>query len=128
MQTGELDFTYTYANRVKEAARSGSGNLIAFSFEQNLLSTEKLAIPKGAPNKENAMKFIAYNMRPEVQARLLNVSPTVPNSKKAMSMLDAEARKWMPDMNNPNNVVLDGAYWAENLEKVARRFKEWVLT
>ncbi|WP_164935261.1 ABC transporter substrate-binding protein [Bradyrhizobium zhanjiangense] len=128
LQTGEVDFSYTYANRIKETAQPGSGSSLGFSFEQNLLSTEKLVIPKGAPNKENAMKFVAYASRADVQARLFNVSPVVPNSKKAISMLSAEARKWMPDMNNPNNLVLDGAYWADNLEPVTRRFKEWVLT
>ncbi|WP_229200218.1 ABC transporter substrate-binding protein [Bradyrhizobium acaciae] len=128
LQTGEVDFSYTYANRVKEAARPSDRKPMAFSFEQNLLGTEKIAIPKGAPNAVNAMKFIAYTVRPEVQARLFSVSPTVPNSKKAMSMLSAEVRKWMPDPNNPNNVVLNGAYWEDNLEAVSRRFKEWVLT
>lgn len=128
LQTGEVDFSYTYANRVKATAQPGGGTPLAFSFEQSLLGADKLSIPKGAPNKENAMKFIAYAMRPEVQARQFAASSGVPNSKKGLSMLPAEARKWLPDMSNHNNLVLDGAYWADNLEAVSRRFKEWVLS
>lgn len=74
------------------------------------------------------MKYLAYYMRPDVLARQCNLTASVPNSKKAMSMLSAETRKWMPDMNNPNNLILSGAYWADNLDAVSRRFKEWILT
>lgn len=73
------------------------------------------------------MKYIAYYMRPDVLARLCELSAELPNSKKATSMLSPEAHKWMPDINNPNHLVLSGAYWADNLDSVSRRFKEWVL-
>lgn len=128
LQTGEVDFSYTWANRVKETNRPGGGTPLSFSFEQILLSLEVLGVPKGAPNKENAMKLVAYCLRPEVQARLCGAKGVVPNSKKGLSMMSDDDRKWMPDTNNPNNLVLDGAYWADNLEAVSRRFKEWVLS
>lgn len=128
LQTGEIDFSYTYANRVKDTSRPGGGVSLAFSFEQNLIGTENFVVPKGAPNKENAIKFMAYCMRPEVQARLCDASGVIPNSKKGASMLSAETRNWIPDPSNPNNVVLDGEYWSDNLEAVSRRFKEWILS
>ncbi|WP_439406577.1 polyamine ABC transporter substrate-binding protein [Bradyrhizobium sp. DASA03076] len=128
LQTGEVDFSYTYANRVKATNEPGGGKPLALSLEQNLFGTNVNAIPKGAPNKEHAMKLVAYFMRPEVQARLCEAASFTPNSKKGFSMLSAEARKWLPDFRNPNHLVQDGAYWTENLEVVSRRFKEWVLT
>ncbi|QQO23692.1 extracellular solute-binding protein [Bradyrhizobium diazoefficiens] len=127
LQAGEVDFSYTYANRVKATNEPGGGMPLAFSFEQYLLAPDLLVMLKGAPNKENAMKYIAYYMRPEVLARLCELDAQVPNSKKAMPLLSTEARKWMPDPNNSSNLVLSGAYWADNLEAVSRRFKEWVL-
>lgn len=128
LQTGEVDFSYTYANRVKETNEPGGGKPLAFSFEQNLLGADNYAVPKGAPNKEGAMRYIAYFLRPEVQARLCSAVGVVPNSKKARSMLPNEIRKWMPDTSSHNHVALNGAYWAENLEAVSRRFKEWILS
>ncbi|QQO23697.1 ABC transporter substrate-binding protein [Bradyrhizobium diazoefficiens] len=128
LQTGEIDFSLTFSNRVKATNEPGGGTPLAFSFEQNLFGADSLTISKGTPNKENAMKYIAYYMRPEVLARISELSALVPNSKKALSMLSAETRKWMPDFSNPNNLVLSGEYWADNLETVSRRFKEWVLT
>lgn len=128
LQTGEVDFSYTYSNRVKSTTEPGGGAPLAFSFEQNLLGVQRLAVPKRAPNKENAIKLIAYSLRPEVQSRSNASVGQMPNSKKAMSMFPAEIRKWMPDMSNPNNLVLSGAYWADHFETVSRRFKEWVLS
>ncbi|QQO23713.1 ABC transporter substrate-binding protein [Bradyrhizobium diazoefficiens] len=125
LQTGEVDFGYAYSNRVKATTEGGGGAALAFSFDQNLLAKETLVIPKGAPNSENAMRYIAYYMRPEVLARVSELTALVPNSRKAMSMLSPEIRKWMPSPENPKHLVLDGAYWSQNLERVAQRFKEW---
>lgn len=128
LQTGEVDFSYTYGSRVKATNEPGGGKALGLSFEQNLLLPEGLAVLKGAPNEENAMKYIAYYMRPEVLARVSDLTADMPNSKKAVSMLSAATRKWMPDTNNPNHLVVSGEYWAEHLDAVEPRFKEWVLS
>jgi spermidine/putrescine transport system substrate-binding protein len=56
---------------------------------------DSLAIPKGAPNKENAEKFINYILRPEVSVKISDAFPyTNPN---------AEARKLLTkaQLDNP---------------------------
>lgn len=128
IQSGEIDFTITYTNRVKATNDPGSGTPMACSFEQNLLYPDALSVLKGAPNKENAMKFIAYFLRPEVQARLCEQVGGVPISRKAATMLSADARKWQPRMGDPNNLFISSEYWTENYEAVARRLQEWILT
>ncbi|WP_271627707.1 extracellular solute-binding protein [Bradyrhizobium sp. CCBAU 11445] len=128
VQTGEVDFSYTYANRIKATNEPGGGVPLALSFEQNLLDTENLAVLKGAPNKENAMKLLAYFMRPEVQARFENQIAGIPVSKKALPLLSAETRKWQPDLNNPSHIRINNGYWVDNLDALSRRFKEWVLS
>ncbi|WP_176439526.1 ABC transporter substrate-binding protein [Rhizobium esperanzae] len=126
LQTGEVDFSFTTLNRVKTTNAPGGGAPLAFSLDQNTLYTECLAVLKGAPNKENAMKLIAYFLRPEVQARVLEPLGLMPVSKKAAQMASAEARKWLPDLNNPKNLMTNSAYWAEHNEAVSSRFKEWI--
>ena len=99
---------------------------MAFSFEQNLIYPSDLAVLRNAPNKENGMKLVAYFLRPEVQARVESEAGTIPVSKKASTLLTSEVRKWQPDMTNPNNLVSNSDYWADNFEKVSARFKEWI--
>ncbi|SDD35411.1 putative spermidine/putrescine transport system substrate-binding protein [Bradyrhizobium brasilense] len=128
LQTGEVDFGISYAGRVKSTTEPGAGVPLAFSFEQNIINDDCLAIVKGAPNKENAIKLIAYYLQPEVQARLYNLVAVTPGSKKAAAMLSPEMRKWQPDPNNANNRFVDNDYWAENYNAVSRRFQEWLMT
>jgi putative spermidine/putrescine transport system substrate-binding protein len=128
LQTGEVDFSFTYANRVKASNEPRGGKRMAISLEQNLLISEPLVRLKGAPSKENAMRYLAYHMHPEVQARISDASGLVPNSKRAMPMLSAEARKWTPNLENGRNLVMSGVYWTANFEAVSGRFKEWALS
>lgn len=128
VQSGEVDFSYTYNSRAKATTLPGGGVPLAFSFKQNLILADTLAVLKGAPNKENALKLIAYMLRPEVQARVEDQLGLVPVSKKAFSMLSAETRKWLPDPSSPNNLVVNDAYWADNYDVVWPRFAEWQMS
>ncbi|MCP3392261.1 ABC transporter substrate-binding protein [Bradyrhizobium sp. CCGB12] len=127
VQNGEVDFSYTYSNRVKATTESGGGKPLAYSFEQNLISSEGVAVLKDAPNKESAMKLIAYYLRPDVQAKIVNETAVGPVSKNAQKMLSAEAQKWQSSLSNTNNLLINDTYWADNFEGVSRRFKEWML-
>ncbi|WFU14556.1 ABC transporter substrate-binding protein [Bradyrhizobium sp. CB3481] len=127
VQTGEADFTFTYATRVKATTETGGGKPLAFSFEQNLIYSEDMALLKGAPNKENAKKLISYFVRPEVQARVMNQTGLIPVSRKAVPLLTEQTRKWQPNFENPKNLIVNNAYWADNFEVASRRFKEWIL-
>lgn len=128
VQTGEVDFSFSFASRAKATNEPGGGVPLAFSFEQNVFSCETFAVLKRAPNRQNAMKLLGYILRPEVQVRLMEGYGGVPLSKKAMAMLSSGTRKWQPDLVNPKSLFIDSAYWADNFEAVSARFKEWILS
>ncbi|WP_128932044.1 ABC transporter substrate-binding protein [Bradyrhizobium zhanjiangense] len=128
LQTGEVDFSITFPSRVRPTTEPGGGVPLAFSFDQVTLSKAFNVVVKGTPNKANAMKFIAYTLRPEVQARLQNEAVLTPVSKKAMTMLSTAALKWQPDLTNPNNLIVNETYWADNLDAVNKRLLNWILT
>lgn len=126
VQTGEVDFSITYTSRVKPSTEPGGGVPLGFSFDQVMLFKAMSMIPKGAPNKDNATKLIGFIMRPEVQARLNNQVVLTPVSKKGQQMLSPDAKKWQPDLSNPNHLVSNEQYWADNYESVNRRFQDWL--
>jgi putative spermidine/putrescine transport system substrate-binding protein len=126
VQTGEIDYSYTYATRAKAAQESGLP--IGFSFEQNLVGLEYLAVLKGAPNKKNAMDFVKFALRPDRQAALMDLHGNTPASKKALDMVKPEARKWMSSPTSTTNVISNDEWWADNYDELSRRFKEWALT
>ena len=126
LQTNEVDFSYSYASRVKTTGATGAG--MAFSFAQTLNGLEYLAVLKDSPNKENALKFVSYALQPKTQAAVMELLGNTPVSKKALPMLSAETRKWLPNMESDQNLVMNEQWWSENFDKLSRRFKEWVLT
>lgn len=128
LQSGEADFACIDSNRVKATNVSGGGVPLAFSFKQNVFYSENLAVLKGAPNKENALKLVAYLLRPQTQTRVVDQLGLVPVSKKAATMLSAEARKWQPDLSNPDSLFVNAAYWAAHFEAVNSHFMEWKQT
>lgn len=126
LQTGEADFSFTYANRI-QASNRDQGVKLGFSFEQNLNGVEYLAVLKNAPNKENAFKFLQFAMRPEYQASCMEAKGGAPISRKAYPLLKPESLQWLPKLDAPNNAYINDGWWAKNLEPLERRFKEWLL-
>ena len=54
---------------------------------------DSLAIPKGAPNKENAEKFINYILKPEVSVLISNEFPYTNPNAEAVKLLKKEQRE-----------------------------------
>lgn len=125
VQTGEVDYSYTYATRAKAAGEAGQP--IKFSFEQNLIGLEYLVVLKNSPNKANAMKFLSFAMRPENQAALMDLHGNTPANKKAVPLMKPETRQWLSDPANTNNVLINDAWWAEHYDELTARFKLWAL-
>ncbi len=53
---------------------------------------DSLAIPKGAPNKDNAEKFIDYILRPEVSVKISDEFPYTNPNAEAVKLLKPEQR------------------------------------
>ena len=117
MQNGEIDFSYTYSGRVWAAQKEGVS--INFSFAQTLNGLNYMCVLKGTPRKAAAMKFMAMLMRPDRQAALADILGYTPTLRKALPLVSAETRKWMPDMSNPRNVVMDDKWWQANYTRIA---------
>jgi len=42
-------------------------------------------------------------------------------------LISAATRKWLPDLDNPRNVVMDDKWWQANYATLQKRFSEWLL-
>lgn len=65
MKDGEVDMTTGWNGRFDNAAKDGAK--VAHSFYQGLYDADCFAIPKGAPNKDVAMEFLAEISKAEYQ-------------------------------------------------------------
>lgn len=82
MKDGEVDMITGWNGRFDAVAKDGAK--VAYTFNQGLADYDCYAIPKGAPNKANAMKFLSEISKPPYQAELTKYITYGPTNKRPM--------------------------------------------
>lgn len=118
------------------AALKEAGAPVDFTWNQGLIQFDYWAVPKGAKNVTNAMKFVEFASRPEILAALCMKQPLGPVNRRAFEFMPAERAQILPSYpaNLEKQVFLDPGWWAEtdasgksNIEKNNERWNEWIL-
>ena len=76
LRDGEVDVIHMGHNRVESVIASGID--VAYAFDGGTMDVDCLLVPKGAPNKDNAMRLINELLSAEAQARLAVTMPLGP--------------------------------------------------
>jgi len=132
LQDGEVDMVGAWNGRIQAVMKDkeGKGGPLAITFEQQMLVSDCWLIPKGAPNKDLAMKAIAIMMRPEVQARLPQYINYAPANLAAFEtgLISKELAAQLP--NSPENIgkgfLLNVGWWVKNSDEMVKRFDAFV--
>ncbi|GGF20970.1 ABC transporter substrate-binding protein [Aliidongia dinghuensis] len=112
-------------NRVVAAIKDGQP--IGFVWDGALIHHDYYTVLKGAPHAANAMKLIAYAMRPDVQAKIANAIALVPVNNQAFSQIDPAMAKNMPTQENLTHaLVVDMGWWTPNMKSSYRQFSSWL--
>jgi putative spermidine/putrescine transport system substrate-binding protein len=106
-----------------------NGAPVAMQPEASILTWSVFVMPKGAPNKEAAMKFLAYVLSVKAQvaeALEYNYGPVVP---KAWDQIPADRLKIISGGPSTGGkaVFLNSDWWAANLERTTEQFHQWLL-
>lgn len=129
MKDGEVDMTTGWNGRFDVAIKDGAK--AAYTYDNALLDYDCFGIPKGAPNKELAMKFLAEASKASYQANMPQYITYGPTNKGSYDLgtIDAELATMLP--SHPNNaasqLVLDNDWYAK-WEKVASAKYQDMLT
>ncbi len=102
MKDAEVDMTTGWNGRFDNARKDGA--VVGYTFDQALLDYDCFAMPKGAPNKDLAMKFLAEVSKPEYQANLPFHITYGPTNKKAYEVTTAPKELIEALPSHPNNV------------------------
>ena len=76
LRDGEVGVIHMGHNRVESVIASGID--VAYAFDGGTMDVDCLLVPKGAPNKDNAMRLINELLSAEAQARLAVTMPLGP--------------------------------------------------
>jgi putative spermidine/putrescine transport system substrate-binding protein len=127
LASGEVPLAMGWNGRISDAQSQGAPE--AVEFNQGLVMGDSWVVPKGAPHKELAMKFIDFAIAPEQQAAYSSNIDYAPVNTKAIDLLSKErvAKIGQTPENAGNQVIVDISWWVENFDQVNDRFQEWLL-
>ena len=129
MKDGEVDMTTGWNGRFDNARADGGA--VMHSFNQALLDYDCFAIPKGAPNKDVAMEFLAEISKPEYQDDLPKWITYGPTNRLAYDTgeITAEVAAMLP--SSPDNAAKQlpvSLEWYGEWETIAEEMYQEMLT
>ena len=127
LSTGEVDLALAWSGRILTAADEGSP--VGLTYDEGLRIAAGWVVPKNAPNKDMAMKFIEYISRAESQAAFSEKIPYGSTNADATKLLSDDLQKKIgqTDEQMANQTYINNEYWAKHLTEVEERFNEWLV-
>ncbi len=112
------------------AALEAAGVPAAISWPQGMLKRDCWAVPKGSPNKANAMKFIAFGTMAISQARLSSLIPYGSVNNKSDQYIAPKQLAVLPSSPAIRSKLVPYNYgwWADNRDTVIARWNKWILS
>ncbi|MDN2567468.1 ABC transporter substrate-binding protein [Aquibium sp. A9E412] len=114
--------------RALNAKRNGAPIEIAYGL--SFLTWSSMVVPKGAPNAEAAMQFLAYALTPQAQAAIAKAytyGPVVPEAFEMIPQERAEILSGGPQMRD-KAILLGEKWWGSNLAAVTDKLNAWKLS
>ncbi len=126
MKDGEVDMTTGWNGRFDVAIADGAK--AAYSYQDALLDYDCFAIPKGAPNKDLAMKFLAEASKPKYQADMPKYITYGPTNAKAYELgtIDEKVARMLPSHpeNAKSQLVVNNDWYGKWEKKVEAQYQD----
>lgn len=122
---GDVVMASAYNGRIDAAQREG--RKLAISWTGGIYDVDYWAIPKGSPNRDLALRFIALASDPDRQAEYARLISYGPTSTKALTKLDAKTLALLPTApaNAKDALKFDFHFWSDQGEALEKRFNAW---
>jgi len=123
-----------FHGRILDLRRKGVP--VDIEWNQGKLSLDHWVIPKGAPNPENAQRFVEFATRARQQAAFNEGFPNGPPNRGAFEFIKPETARTLPTYpeNRKKQLVLNHPWYAEtgpggktNIELLIERWNKWIL-
>jgi putative spermidine/putrescine transport system substrate-binding protein len=125
---GDVVMTTVFNGRIDAANREGKHLVIGWTG--GIYDLDYWVIPKGDPNKDAALKFIAFASTPAAQAEYARNIAYGPTNTKALAKLDAKTLSNLPTSpaNAKDALQFNLKFWADQGEDLEKRFASWATS
>ncbi|QXJ21497.1 ABC transporter substrate-binding protein [Actinomadura graeca] len=97
-------------------------------WDKTVVNWDDLVVPKGAPNKEQAMKFIAFASRNDPSAKLAQLASVQPINESIVPNYDPIQQRVNPFTPDRKHSIVrsDAEWWGQNFDAVTKRYTTWL--
>ena len=125
MKDGEVDMISIWNGRIGNAIKDGAK--AKYTFDQQILDFDCLVVPKGAKNKDLAMKAINEFLKPENQAELpfhINYGPVNDKAFDVPNKITAEMAADLPSSpaNRAKATVFNPSWYVGKMDMLQERY------
>lgn len=123
----EVVMATAWNGRIEAAKLAGAP--LEIIWKNQLLRNDCWAIPKGVPNKANALKLSAFMSMAAPQARLSSLITYGFINKGAEALLPPARLKMLPTYSEylSQLIVYDDQWWAKSYDEVTTRWNKFIL-
>jgi len=125
---GDVVMTTVFNGRIDAANREGKH--LQIGWVGGIYDLDYWVIPKGDPNKDAALKFIAFASTADAQAEYAKNIAYGPTNKHALAKLDAKTLANLPTSpaNAKDALQFNLKFWADQGEDLEKRFASWATS
>jgi putative spermidine/putrescine transport system substrate-binding protein len=122
---GDVVLSTVYNGRIDAANREGKN--LRITWTGGIYDLDYWVIPKGSPNKDAAVKFIAFASTADAQAAYAKNIAYGPTNNKALAKLDSDTLANLPTSpaNAKDALQFNIKFWADQGEELEKRFASW---
>ena len=137
VKSGEVSMSLAYNGRIGAAVLSEGAPFVT-NWGGQVLEEEWLAMIKGTPNADEALKFLIHASAPELQAGQAKWITYAPMRKSGIEIIAAN-EPWfntgvdiLPLMPNASEALsqkhlfADPSWWSDNGDSISERFTAWM--
>jgi putative spermidine/putrescine transport system substrate-binding protein len=136
VKSGRVSMSLAFNDRISAAVLSG-GEKFIIVWDGQVLEEDWLVLLKGAPNAEQARKFLVHASAPEQQAGLAHYTSYSPMRQSALEIIKA-GEPWYYNGKNimehipsrpevmSRSIIANPDWWAEYGEPIDERYTAWM--
>ncbi|MCR8548146.1 ABC transporter substrate-binding protein [Salipiger sp. P9] len=126
LMSGQVVMSTSYNARAALAISNDNADL-TMVWANNVTAIGFFGIPKGTENLEEAKKFIAFTLLPQVNAAFSDYQPYGPTVTAAGAFVKPDVLPNLPAGHiDEDSLVFDGGFWATQGDALIARFSSWV--
>jgi putative spermidine/putrescine transport system substrate-binding protein len=125
LASGEASMGLAWVGRAVDAGKEAP---VGISWDAWLQVDAYWAIPKGAPNAENAQQALGFLLQEEPQLEFGRLSDYGPVHAAAAENPELQENENRPTNHLDTQIAIDDEWWGEHQQQTDRKFQEWLLS